>query len=674
MESASVADTGKMPSKTNPDLQKERDRASFDSLQMTYFLYDGPEKVRRRRFIQNLALSDHKIRQKKFTYLTRDEAYSESMRKAVYLQNRIKELNLTDPYEVAIFNYAATAHEGSPLGLHFSMFLQTLQGMGTKEQVNHWVPRSNRLEIIGTYAQTELGHGTFIRGLETTATFDPKTDEFVMNTPSLTSMKWWPGALGKTTNHAIVMAQVYTRGQHCGVYPIIVQIRSLQNHQPMPGVTVGDIGPKFGYAAIDNGFLKLDNVRVPRLNMLMKHAVVEKDGTFRKLAYDKLTYGSMMLIRSYIVYDMARSLQQACTIAIRYSAVRRQSKINPQEREPQVLDFQTQQSKLFPHLAKAYAFHLVATEMISLYTRISEDVAKGDLENLPKLHALSAGLKAFTSLVTSAGIEQCRMACGGHGYAQLSGLPKIYENITPAVTYEGEYTVMALQTARFLMKWCTKLQMGETLPNFIAYLGRKPNRQSSLNSALNEESLLDAFEYRAARLILASAQSIADLTKQGHSQAEAWNLSSVLLVDTAMAHCEAFIVKVFSQRLSERTLDAGVRRVLTTLYRLYCCSSINSHLGDYLVDGYLSADQAKLLKEREISLFADLRPDAVALVDALDMPDEILDSCIGRYDGNVYEAMYNYAKNSPLNKTEVHDSYYKYLRPLIQAGMAQSKL
>ena len=36
--------------------------------------------------------------------------------------------------------------------------------------------------------------GTFIRGLETTATYDPKTQEFIMNSPTLTSMKWWPGA------------------------------------------------------------------------------------------------------------------------------------------------------------------------------------------------------------------------------------------------------------------------------------------------------------------------------------------------------------------------------------------------------------------------------------------------------------------------------------------------
>lgn len=38
------------------------------------------------------------------------------------------------------------------------------------------------------------------------------------------------------------------------------------------GVTVGDIGNKFGYAGIDNGFLRLNNVRIPRENMLMRYA------------------------------------------------------------------------------------------------------------------------------------------------------------------------------------------------------------------------------------------------------------------------------------------------------------------------------------------------------------------------------------------------------------------
>ena len=44
--------------------------------------------------------------------------------------------------------------------------------------------------------------------------------------------------------------------------------------------------------------------------------------------------------------------------------------------------------------------------------------------------------------------QVCRLACGGHGYSQASGLPFLYVNYVAAVTYEGENTVMYLQTAR----------------------------------------------------------------------------------------------------------------------------------------------------------------------------------------------------------------------------------
>ena len=42
----------------------------------------------------------------------------------------------------------------------------------------------------------------------------------------------------------------------------------------LQGITVGDIGPKMGYATSDNGFLQLTNVRIPRDQMLMRYSQV----------------------------------------------------------------------------------------------------------------------------------------------------------------------------------------------------------------------------------------------------------------------------------------------------------------------------------------------------------------------------------------------------------------
>ena len=66
-----------------------------------------------------------------------------------------------------------------------------------------------------------------------------------------------------------------------------------------------------------------------------------------------------------------------------------------------------------------------------------------------QLHAMAAGLKSFCTYTSCELIEQLRLACGGHGYSRASGLPKIYTLTMPSCTYEGENTVLYLQTARY---------------------------------------------------------------------------------------------------------------------------------------------------------------------------------------------------------------------------------
>lgn len=158
------------------------------------------------------------------------------------------------------------------------MFLPALMGHGTPEQQANWMGRAWSYEILGTYAQTELGHGTYIRGLETTATYDPKTQEFILNSPTLTSYKWWPGGLGHSSNYTILMAQLYSKGECHGPQPFIVQLRDEETHMPLPGITIGEIGAKLGFNSVNNGFLGFKNVRIPRTNMLMKNAKITEVG------------------------------------------------------------------------------------------------------------------------------------------------------------------------------------------------------------------------------------------------------------------------------------------------------------------------------------------------------------------------------------------------------------
>jgi acyl-CoA oxidase len=136
------------------------------------------------------------------------------------------------------------------------------------------MPLCNSLQIIGTYAQTELGHGTFVRGLETTAVYMPATQQFIIHSPTVTSTKWWPGGLAKTSTHAVVMARLFLEGKDYGPHAFVVQLRDLGTHKALPGIKLGDIGPKFGYNGVDNGFMRFDHVVVPRTAMLSRFAKV----------------------------------------------------------------------------------------------------------------------------------------------------------------------------------------------------------------------------------------------------------------------------------------------------------------------------------------------------------------------------------------------------------------
>ncbi|XP_022531317.1 peroxisomal acyl-coenzyme A oxidase 1 isoform X2 [Astyanax mexicanus] len=658
----------------NPDLRRERENASFNPEILTNILDGSAEKTSRRREIESLVINDPDFQHDDLNFMSRSDRYDAAVKKSAQMILKLRDYGISDPEEIYFYKRVVRNNFHEAFGLHYTMFVPTLYTQCTPEQRKKWLPLAETFQAVGTYAQTELGHGTHIRRLETTATYDPSTQEFVLNSPTVTSIKWWPGGLGKTSNHAIVLAQLYTQGKCHGLHAFIVPIRSMETHQPLPGITVGDIGPKFGFDEVDNGYLKLDNVRIPRDNMLMKYAKVEPDGTYVKPPSDKLTYGTMVFIRSMIVGESAKALAKSSTIAIRYSAVRHQSELRPGEPEPQVLDYQAQQYKLFPLLAAAYAFTFVGQYMSNMYHRITGDINQGDFSELPELHALAAGLKAFTTWVTNTGIEVCRMSCGGHGYSRCSSLPDIYVTFTATCTYEGENTVMMLQTARYLVKSYRQAREGQQLSGIVSYLNEQqrvqPHPVSSRPTVVNINdlsSLVEAYKLRAARLVEMAAKGLQGELQRSKSQEDAWNNCSIELVRASDAHCHYVVVKLFAAKLNEVS-DTAVHSVLNTLALLYALQGVALNSGDFLQAGLLTVPQLAQVTQRIKALLAEIRPNAVALVDAFDYRDEMLNSALGRYDGNVYESMFEWAKRSPLNRTEVHDAYYKYMKPL------QSKL
>jgi len=143
-----------------------------------------------------------------------------------------------------------------------------------------------------------------------------------MNTPSVSATKWWQGDLGLTSTHSCVYAQTIIDGKNFGVQSFLVPIRDLNSHRPLPGVEVGDIGPKFGFNSKDNGYMILDNVRVPRTALLSRYFEVSSDGATSVKGNPLVLYSIMMSTRIQVTKLMQICLAKAACIATRYSLVR----------------------------------------------------------------------------------------------------------------------------------------------------------------------------------------------------------------------------------------------------------------------------------------------------------------------------------------------------------------
>lgn len=162
-----------------------------------------------------------------------------------------------------------------PYSIHVGMFVVALEMLGTEAQKKTFLEPAKALKLIGCYAQTEIGHGSDVQSLETTATFDPEKDEFILNTPSISAAKYWPGDLGLYADHALVSARLISHGNFLGVHNFIVQLRD-EHHKLLPGFEAGDIGPKYGFHTKDNGYLIMKNIRIPRKNMLRRYVTLTK--------------------------------------------------------------------------------------------------------------------------------------------------------------------------------------------------------------------------------------------------------------------------------------------------------------------------------------------------------------------------------------------------------------
>tara|TARA_B110001452_G_scaffold102390_1_gene84965 strand:+ start:2184 stop:3212 length:1029 start_codon:yes stop_codon:yes gene_type:complete len=255
-------------------LDAERKKASFDVDALTLVLAGSADAHAKKKRMLGIVSGDA-VLQRGQASASRTQRHIQSLAKS----KRLVELKRKHGWSLEEHIQARRMMgEVLPDDVHYSMFIPNIQSLCSDEQQAHWLPRIESGEVFGCYAQTELSHGSNVRALRTTATYVRETDEIEIDTPDLEATKWWPGGLGLTANHAMVFARLIVDGVDHGVHNFIVQIRDLLTHEPMPGVRLGDIGPKIGYNTVDNGYAAFARVRIPRSNMPCRYTSLTRDG------------------------------------------------------------------------------------------------------------------------------------------------------------------------------------------------------------------------------------------------------------------------------------------------------------------------------------------------------------------------------------------------------------
>lgn len=334
--------------------------------------------------------------------------------------------------------------------------------------------------------------------------------------------------------------------------------------------------------------------------------------------------------------------------------------------EVQILDYQSQQHKLLPQIATVFAVTFAARNAWETYNDVTHNITEGNLEKLPELHALSCGLKAACSRDCTAGVETCRLSCGGHGYLSSSNLPRILTTTTAAQTYEGENTVMWLQLARYLVKMFKEGRSGKVkLAPSVAYFATPPQRSQEQNP-LSDYGLLHGWEASTLLLLEQLVSKTEALNAAGLHPDNARNSTALLAEHAAQVFIAGHMCRVFVRSVANSSLSPGTSIILQQLCRLYLLFHVRDKADVFLRSGWLTSYDLASLEDEYCELLNLLRHQAVNLVDAFDIHDKILDSTLGCWDGEVYNRIYETAMKSPLNQKDITDAYKKYLQPLLK--------
>ncbi|CAG9862004.1 unnamed protein product [Phyllotreta striolata] len=549
--------------------------------------------------------------------------------------------------------------------LGVGLFSNTIITLGTEKHRKYAYVADKMLSCL---ALTEIAHGSDTKQMRTTATYDRNTKEFVINTPDFEAAKCWVGNLGKQCTHALLFAQLYTKGECHGLHAFVVPIRDPATLQPYPGILVGDMGEKIGLHGIDNGFVMFDRYRIPKDNLLNRTADVTPDGDYESsftepgrilgAALENLSMG-----RVGIMQECSNNLVCAVTIAVRYAFVRRQFSPKGEgggdSAELAIIEYPLHQWRLFPHMAAAAVLRIFVNGFTETYLTVIEKSASSiELENLShmvsEIHALVSAAKPLMSFSARDAAQECREACGGHGFLKAARLGEIRSTVEPCLTYEGDNNVLAQQTSNWLLRqWrAPEGQLSSPLGSCGFFLRRREIRGrrravGSVREAQSQDFIMDAYEWLILNLVEETDKKMTEIMESGSSKFTARNESQVYRASVlTRAYGEYTALRYYWLKVvnAEDTL----KPTLVDLGVLYGLSCLDKHLIYFYQGGYaVDAQFARNIKEAVLESCKKLKIEALAVIDGMAPTDFVVHSVLGASDGKVYENLEKLLLASP---------------------------
>lgn len=667
------------------DLQNERKKAKFSVEEMMVFINGSEQLKRKKDFAYQIIERDPILMFDGQPFdLSRPEMREKTMaqiRRAVEVRKAMKDPELVDQFMLALCENS----ESFNMRVFVSdlLFKRAFKLFGTKEQYEAWVDDIEQWRVIGCFAMTELGHSSSLRGIETTATYDRQHDEFVIHSPSMMATKWWIGMAGQTATHTVALCQLEIDGRNHGLHWFCVPLRSRETGKLLPGVTAGDIGSKAGRQGLDNGWIQFSQVRVPRTNMLMKWAIVEKNGKFTsKTDNPAISYAGLIPERLEITRGIPSCVGQALTIATRYACIRRQGLKNEQ-----IMDYTTQYTFLAPAISFIYAVISADKFVWDQWRRLevsAEQNPQEFLKLLPDMHSLSAGIKSMITWWGADALEGVRRCMGGHAFSIYNSVASIISDYGVMTTGGGDNYVLTQQTARYLLSSLKDAMRGKRIPEdtSVAYLNRFNDEFFQTSACpfstemdfMDLEKLRDMFTWVVIRNIQTVGVALSE-SMSASSPTKAWNTHLPDLINLANLHTHMYLMDCFLRTIRKlRSSSSNLVDIQTLLAQTHFLSTIKQNLVHFLKLGYFNPAQVQQLESVLNKLCYQVRDQAVALVDCWGFPDWVIKSPLGCYDGDGYRKYMEIVKSAP-NCFGVPSYFEKEIKPLTWAnGGKSSKL